>query len=75
MRAVVEALLKDVDPIIQETMLQEYVPEEGTTETFTVSEAAKPLQNWQMLPEPCFIIIQWQQLRHENRSNKNHQES
>ncbi len=67
MRAIVEALLKDVDDDIRELMLAD--ASEQSVWVPSTAEVAKP-QNWETLPDPLFFIIQWQELRYENRNNK-----
>ncbi len=67
MRAIVEALLKDVDADIRELMLAETT--EGSVMFTSPTETRTP-SNWEMLSDPLFFIIQWQELRHENRNNQ-----
>lgn len=74
MKPIVEMLLADVDGDIREMMLREFVPDK---DPFNATGMASPVQmgykNWQMLPDPLFFIIQWQELRHENQDRKNSQ--
>lgn len=71
MRDVVEAILRDVDPDIKEVMERE-AAEQPMLGTMTISSGgtiaeARPLKNWELLPDPLFLIINWQRMRHENR--------
>jgi hypothetical protein len=68
MRQIVEKLLEDVDPDIKELMLSDHVPEPGTVTI--ASYASGPSKVWEQLQDPLFFIIQWQELRHENRHVK-----
>lgn len=69
MRPIVEMLLLDVDEDIRKMMLAEYVPDKGRFVSTGI-----PMQfgykNWEMLQDPLFFIIQWQELRHENTGRK-----
>ncbi len=74
MREVMEALLRDVDPDIRDLMEREpaFQPMLGAM-TMTPGgaiEEAKPMKNWELLPDPFFLIISWQRMRHENRHVK-----
>lgn len=73
MKEVMELLLKDVDEDIREVMLRECAIEADPYGGITVSSGimpTRPVKNWEALPDPFFLIINWQRMRHENRHSK-----
>ncbi len=72
MREIVEALLQDVDPDIKALMLKE--TDDGEVWSAATSKTMRP-KNWETLPDPLFFIIQWQELRNENRLKEGFEES
>lgn len=74
MRVIIEKLLEDVDEDIRTTMLSEAEPE-GMAEAYmkvvsTTGSQHDGIKNWQLVQDPLFFIIQWQELRNENKSRK-----
>lgn len=66
MREIVEKLLEDVDPDIRDLMMGEHVPDPGQMTVSTYGMG--PCRRWQLIPDPLFFIIQWQELRNENKN-------
>ncbi len=74
MRGIVEKLLEDVDEDIRATMMAEAEPE-TTAEAYAMTIGGQVYsqerpKNWQTLQDPLFFIIQWQELRNENKSRR-----
>lgn len=70
MRDVLELLLKDVDPDIRDVMLKDATLEPDSFGGMTIqldTPMTRQPKNWEVLPDPFFLIINWQKMRHENR--------
>ena len=75
MKVVVEKLLEDVDDDIREMMMADaelqpspYMPMGGMEGALAMMPPRTlPYKNWELVPDPLFFIIQWQDMRSEKK--------